>query len=559
MAQRGLLHVKVGSGASSPPGLPERSCSSAAGKKPAPVPSNLVVPDAARGVPQDHDPVDQALLQQLSDQLLKRAARASDEVVEAVRKRLPAKLGYPPMDALGGGDAAEQSLPVLLLRCVKEADEYVSQVRASGKTAGSPLADAGKQEQSKTLSEGAQKAADDLQKAIAARADAADFSEQLTAALSEAASGTNGSSAALREAIVPTRAKLQEAIREDLRQWIAEPAKKQATQCLSNEAFTQMSSAVDSALREMTTQGVDAVSKMLDDIGQSAESARLSLSFLQEVHRITQRELKARELTAAGQHAAGTAGGPKAALVQRLKAQVAPLHRSLDAVAGDVSAAGSSLERSRAAAADVERVCACSSRRSEGAVAATSSSADAGGGGLQAVTARALDALARGRADEALEKALQWDAEHQDARVLLVETVLERMSAAAGADGEPAQPDDVLARRDVRERMNGNLKLLLTVSLLQLAVHEDAPLSRVCSTLDWVHALLHLAGDDDAAYLAALERTRPRLTEQLEALAKGEKPATLAAAPPADRKTVAVTARSALKILSMLGRLRTLS
>lgn len=505
-------------------------------------------PRAVSPVAKDADPADAAALDELAAFVEKRAARASSDVADAVREQLPR--------ALLEGAALATQVGALARSVEREGIQLTEQVHASQKALQrcldpEALKQAGVHKAfSKAIDrELSQIRNGSFTQAAVQAAESCAFSD----ALADGLRATDAPAAvAMQEALRPTRPQLQEALRADFGQWCGGAAAAHARQ-LFQQSPSPARAAIDAAMHEIGTQGMEAVDKVLGEIRAQA-APRLSELCKAAVTAAIRKEVAQWEAagkgrtTATGSNVAG--GGATAAVAaaesseawaRLLRQMAAPLHQQLDVAAADLEAAETSLSSARDSVAAAEAVAAAS----YGAAPSSEATRD-----FEAARGAVLQAVDAGRVAEALEKALAWDAKHQEADVSLAEVACDRSRAGQ------LQADEVLAQPAVASKLTGRLRFLLTFSLLQRSTLGSATVPRVEANLEWVLALINAVGDGDQAYLAGLQSGCAKMEGMLEALSRAETPPALAAGAPGQRRGVVLASRMALKGLSVLLRLR---
>jgi len=374
--------------------------------------------------------------------------------------------------------------------------------------------------------------------------------------------------AALRKTLQITQKDIREGVKGDVTSWCEqalEPHIRSGTLFNKNGTFTQCVSAMDGGLNEVTAQGLQSMQRLLDDIKASANASRFTQRCAAEVGERVRTEVRNWEATAVKAPARTEAVGD---LKTRLSKSVAPLFQELHRCEEEIAAAQESsrgcrrsvelLEQAAAHATAVAREPASSSRSppsfSAAAVGNTGDWRAATADSLEGIKMQVLGMMASGRSKEALERALGWDAKNQAADISLMELALDQYVESASDDAFIA----LTMRSELAAQLDGRLKLLVTFALLQRSVVHAATVSRVDDNLAWIQALLDADTVDtnDKAFMSGLEGGRQRMQATLEGITRCEAPPALAQAPQQKRRAVVLSARTALKSLTLLARIR---
>eukprot|EP00927_Polykrikos_kofoidii_P066337 TRINITY_DN6195_c0_g3_i1.p1 TRINITY_DN6195_c0_g3~~TRINITY_DN6195_c0_g3_i1.p1 ORF type:complete len:905 (+),score=207.76 TRINITY_DN6195_c0_g3_i1:164-2878(+) len=505
------------------------------------------------------DSIDPKIIRDLAEFVKKRAERASNDVAELVAKQLPAAIatagGVPSLRSAPSGDFTSacnvgREIAAASGRLCEQArrseQKLLGQLRKLGKIEGlQAVRDAVEKELAQVRN-------GTFTKAVLQASEGGAFCESFVVGL-QAAPLTD--KAAVREALVPTRVQIQDALKADLRQWCGDAVAEHGVFDGGGKGVNaaSMCGATDAALHEVHAQALQSLSQLVSEIRSIADSTVLQRACTIEVTRAIQRELKRWEARLECTIAAPAFGTPPSQTLEsigsRLRTMTQPVWDSMATAESAMKDTKTSLTKCRGAVEIVEFSAAVAAADKAATVASSGGDAGAAGtssGGASLASARAtiVEAVDAGRLPDAFQKALAWDARHQDAEVSLVEVACDRAA-------EVTEPEDVLAGVE----MNGRMTLLLSFSILQRAAATSATVSRIEANLHWVMALLHKAEEMDDAYGAGLHGARPKMEAVLDQFIRGEAPASLSHASASERRSVSNTGRLVLKTLGTLSRL----
>merc|ERR1712087_521735 len=150
----------------------------------------------------------------------------------------------------------------------------------------------------------------------------------------------------------------------------------------------------------------------------------------------------------------------------------APVKRELDTIASDVEEVKARLDGCKALLA-----------AAEASASSTSGSRMQLSEDFSSLRAKVLHAMSEGRMREALQVAITWELENENAtKSLLADALAYFRDVAAGSNAE--EPEDVVSQLD------GRMQISLMVLLLHRSTSDNAELDAIERNLEWVFALL---------------------------------------------------------------------
>jgi len=352
----------------------------------------------------------------------------------------------------------------------------------------------------------------------------------------------------LAQALQPTRAHLQETLRDDLSHWCGSAMAGCFRTVVHERSFPHVRSAIESAMREVSAQSTKGLDKVLADARTAADVSRLSekcsntvaAAVRHEVHQWEERMQQTSKLpSAATTSILSDQGSVSRRFAQRLASVLAPVQRDLDMVARDLEQAKYLVDGCKTMLATAE-----ATKAADSSFGISGSRAEPIGN-FASQRALVYAAIDDRRLRDAFEVALTWEAQNQTSSTSLLELALARFYESFG-EASTVEPEDVASQLD------GRLQLLLMSTLLQRSVVATAAPPVIERNLEWVFALLQAMDVTQVSMAAGLENARPRMVTALEKLHQAQGPRALMEADSGQKRRIASAARLALKSLNNL-------